>query len=58
MTTEQSQTQPEAVGGFITDPTETAGALQSGCCGEPADATGSVPGGQNGGCCGEPADEN
>ncbi|MCX2181323.1 hypothetical protein [Streptomyces sp. SKN60] len=44
----------EPVGGFVTDPTATAGASQGGCCGEPADATGSVAGGQGGGCCGEP----
>ncbi|MCX5316132.1 hypothetical protein [Streptomyces sp. NBC_00154] len=58
MTTESSETAEETVGGFITDPTATAGTLQSGCCGEPADAAGSVPGGQNGGCCGEPANES
>ncbi|MFD4691581.1 hypothetical protein [Streptomyces sp. NPDC058463] len=44
----------EPVGGFIADPTATASATQGGCCGEPADATGSVVGGQGGSCCGEP----
>lgn len=46
--------EPETGGGFITDPTATAGAAQGGCCGEPADASGAVQGGQGGGCCGEP----
>lgn len=45
----------EAVGGFITDPAGAAQAPQGGCCGEPADSTGAVVGGQGGGCCGEPA---
>jgi len=42
----------EPVGGFVTAPT-AAVSTAGGCCGEPADATGAVPGGQNGGCCGE-----
>ncbi|AXI70061.1 hypothetical protein ACFY9H_14680 [Streptomyces bacillaris] len=45
----------EPVGGFITEPLVVAAATTGGCCGEPADATGAVPGGQGGGCCGEPA---
>ena len=54
-TTSNEAAGQEPVGGFVTDPTATAGASQGGCCGEPADATGSVPGGQGGGCCGEPS---
>lgn len=42
------------VGGFITEPLVATAATTHGCCGEPADATGVVPGGQGGGCCGEP----
>lgn len=46
MTTNSTETaEQESVGGFVTDPTATAGAAQGGCCGEPADATGSVAGG-------------
>lgn len=55
MTAEQTDTK-EPVGGFISDPTEIAGTLATGCCGEPADSTGVVPGGQSG-CCGEPAND-
>ncbi|WP_381560096.1 hypothetical protein [Streptomyces eurythermus] len=55
MTTNSTEAaEQESVGGFVTDPTATAGAAQGGCCGEPADVTGSVAGGQGGGCCGEP----
>ncbi len=45
----------ETAGGFITEPLLAAAAGTGSCCGEPADATGAVPGGQAGGCCGEPA---
>ncbi|TGZ04276.1 hypothetical protein E5Z02_24250, partial [Streptomyces rhizosphaericola] len=38
----------EPVGGFITEPLVVAAATTGGCCGEPADATGAVPGGQGG----------
>ena len=45
----------QPTGGFVTDPTQaTAATGQGGCCGEPADSAGAVPGGQGGGCCGEP----
>jgi hypothetical protein len=46
----------EPAGGFVTAPTAAVSSA-GGCCGEPADATGAVPGGQNGGCCGEPVIE-
>lgn len=59
MTTNSTEgTEQESTGGFITDPTATAGASQGGCCGEPADETGAVQGGQSGGCCGEPAGDS
>ncbi|MFG3172319.1 hypothetical protein [Streptomyces sp. NPDC048200] len=58
MTTDQPTTDEEVTGGFITDPTTTLPLVQNGCCGEPADDAGLVPGGQSGGCCGEPAEES
>ncbi|MFF3409557.1 hypothetical protein ACFYW8_25795 [Streptomyces sp. NPDC002742] len=59
MTTEpQQNTDDELTGGFIADPTAALPLVQSGCCGEPADSAGLVPGGQSGGCCGEPAGES
>lgn len=59
MTTNATEAaEQEPVGGFITDPTATAGVSQGGCCGEPADETGAVQGGQSGGCCGEPAGDS
>jgi hypothetical protein len=44
----------EPTGGFISDPTQAPTSSGGGCCGEPADSTGAVVGGQGGGCCGEP----
>ncbi|MCM1965382.1 hypothetical protein [Streptomyces sp. G1] len=59
MTTNSTEAaEQEPIGGFITDPTATAGVSQGGCCGEPADETGAVQGGQSGGCCGEPAGDS
>ncbi|MEV6603128.1 hypothetical protein [Kutzneria sp. NPDC051319] len=53
MTTQENTEQP--TGGFSVDPMEAgAQASKGGCCGEPADSAGAVPGGQSGGCCGEP----
>ncbi|MBK0372957.1 hypothetical protein I3215_08630 [Streptomyces sp. RB110-1] len=53
-TTSTETAEQEPVGGFVTDPTDAVGTSQGGCCGEPADATGAVVGGQGDGCCGEP----
>lgn len=54
MTTQENTEQP--TGGFVTDPTKaSADTARGGCCGEPADSAGAVPGGQGGGCCGEPS---
>ena len=55
MTTQENTEQP--TGGFVTDPTQATAeqAQAGGCCGEPADSAGAVPGGQGGGCCGEPS---
>jgi hypothetical protein len=44
----------EQTGGFVTLPVVTGSSTSGGCCGEPADSSGAVVGGQGDGCCGEP----